>query len=217
MDRVKLVVQHRSETGTRNAKRLRAAGLIPGVLYGAGKPALPLVVESRELRSAVTTDAGTHAVIDVLFEGTKTAHVAIVKDMQLDAVRHVVTHVDLQEIKLTDKIETTVVVHFEGTPHGVKMGGMLDINTHEVTVVGLPTDIPEHLDVDVEALEMGDVAHVSDLIVPENIQVLDDPDEVVCSVLAPKIVEEEVEEVEGEAAATEPEVVGKPEAEEGAE
>lgn len=216
MDRVKLVVHHRNETGTRNAKRLRAQGLIPGVLYGAGKPAMPLAVEGRELRAAVATESGTHAVLDVVFEGTKTAHVAIVKDMQLDAVKHLVTHVDLQEIKLTDKIETTVAVHVEGTPHGVAMGGMLDVNTHEVTVEGLPTDIPDHLIVRVDALEMGDVAHVSDLVVPEGITVLDDPDEVVCSVLAPKVLAEE-EEAEAEVTAGEPEIVGQPETEEGAE
>lgn len=217
MDRVTLVVQHRDQIGTRNAKRLRAQGLIPGVLYGAGKPATPLAVEGRELRSAVATEAGMHAVLDVVFAGTKKAHVAIVKDIQLDKVKNIVTHVDLQEIKLTDKIETTVIVQVEGTPHGVMMGGMLDINTHEVTVEGLPTDIPDRLVMQVEALEMGDVAHVSDLQVPGNIRVLDDPDEVICSVLAPKVVAAEVEEVEAEAAPEEPEIVGKPEAEEGAE
>ena len=221
MERVKLVVEHRDDKGTRNSKRLRKQGLIPGVLYGAGKPAATIAVEAVDLRSATTTESGLHAVLDVVFKGTKKTHVAIVKDMQLDPVKHHITHIDLQEIKLTDKIETTVTVHVEGVPNGVKMGGILDVASHEVAVEGLPTDIPEHLVVNVEALEIGDVARVSDLIVPDTIKVLEVPEAVICSVVAPKVVEEEVVEEEGvegaEAGEAEPELVGKEETEEGAE
>lgn len=217
MDRVKLVVHHRDDTGTRMAKRLRKKGLIPGVLYGAGKPATMIAVESRDLRAATATAAGMHAVLDVVFEGTKTGHTAIVKDLQLDTMKHTVKHVDLQEIKLTDKIETVVTIHVEGAPQGVKMGGMLEIATHEVTVEGLPTAIPEHLVLNAEAMEIGDVARVRDLVVPEGVVVLADLDDVVCSVLAQKLAEEEGEEEAAEGGAAEPEIVGKGEGEAGAE
>ena len=104
-----------------------------------------------------------------------------------------------------------MTVTLEGTPVGVSLnGGLLDIISREVTVSALPTDIPEHLTLNVEKLDVGDVAHVSDLTAPENVTILDDPDLVVCSVLAPRLAEEEP--IEGEAVA-EPEVVGEREAE----
>jgi len=212
MERVNLVVQQRDDTGSRTARRLRKQGLIPGVLYGAGKPGSAIVVVDRALYEAINTEAGTHAVLDVTFEGQKRTHTVIVKDLQVDKVKNLVTHVDLQEIKLSDPIETTVTVHFEGTPHGVKMGGLLDITEHEVIVSGLPTDIPEHLTFDVEALEVGEHARIGDLQSPEGITILNDADDVLCTILAPKVVVEEAEEeaAEGaEAGEGEPEVVGK--------
>jgi large subunit ribosomal protein L25 len=216
MERVKLVVKHRDETGSRAVRRLRKQGVIPGVLYGSGKPATAITVEAPLLRAAVTTAAGMHAVLDVVFEGQKRGHTAIVKDLELDKVRHVVTHVDLQEIRLDETIQTTVGIQVEGTPHGVKMGGVLDIVEHEVAIEGLPTDIPEHLTLNIEELDIGDVARIKDIIVPDTIKILDDLDEAVCTVLTPRVVVEEVEEVAEEAAA-EPEVVGKAEGEEPSE
>jgi large subunit ribosomal protein L25 len=208
MERVKLVVHQRDDTGTRNAKRLRRKGMIPGVLYGAGKPAAAIAIEASALRAAMTTDSGSHAVLDVSFEGQKKMHVAIVKDYALDKVKRTITHVDLQEIRLTDPIETTVSLQIEGTPHGVKMGGVLDITEHELTIRGLPTDIPEHLTLNVEALDIGDHARLGDIVVPEGITIVGDPEETVCTVLVPK-VEEEPEEVAVPEAEGEPEMVGK--------
>ena len=213
MERLKLVVKPRDAAGSREARRLRRSGLIPAVLYGSGKPAVSIAVSEHDLRDAVGTVAGLHAVLDVVIEGHKQPHVAIVKEYELDKVKHVVTHVDFQEIKLTERIESNVAVTLEGTPVGVKIGGgLLDVVTREVTVSALPTDIPEHITLQVEALDVGDVAHVADLQAPANVTILDDPDEVVCSVLAPRVAEVVGEEGE-EAAAAEPEVVGEREAE----
>ena len=161
--------------------------------------------------------AGTHAILDVTFEDQKRSHKAIVKDMTLDSVKSIVIHVDLQEIRLDETIETTVSIRFEGEPEGVKSGGMLDESTREVTVKGLVTAIPEHLVVDVSELDMNETLKVSDLAVPEGIEIVNDPEEVLCSVLPPRKVEVE-EGVEGEeaveaAAAAEPEIVGKKEEE----
>ena len=125
-------------------------------------------------------------------------------------------HVDLQEIRLDETIETTVSIRFEGEAKGVKAGGMLDESTREVTVKGLVTAIPEHLVVDVSELDMNETLQVSDLVVPEGIEIMAEADEVLCSVLPPRKVEEEVvegeEAVEG-VAAVEPELVGKKEEE----
>jgi len=216
MERVKLVVKPRDAAGSREARRLRRSGLIPAVLYGSGKPAVSIAVSEHDLRDAVGTVAGLHAVLDVVIEGHKQPHVAIVKEYELDKVKHVVTHVDFQEIKLTERIESNVAVTLEGTPVGVKIGGgLLDVVTREVTVSALPTDIPEHIALDVEELDVGGVARVSDLQVPDNVTILDDPDEVVCSVLAPRVAEVAAAEEGEEAAAApaEPEVVGEREAE----
>ena len=212
MDRVKLVVHPRDVDGSREARRLRRRGLIPAILYGSGKPAVSISVEEQALRAAVGTGAGLHAVLDVMIDGHSQPHVAIVKEYELDKVKHFVTHVDFQEIKLTDLIESNVTVTLVGTPVGVSLnGGLLDVISREVTVSALPTDIPEHLTLNVEELDVGDVAHVADLVAPENVTILDDPDEVICSVLAPRLAE--AEPIEGEAVPAEPEVVGDGEAE----
>ncbi len=210
MERVKLEVTPRSETGTRPSRRLRKQGLIPGVLYGSGKEAQPFAVDERHLREALNTEAGLHAILDVTFEGKRRPHIAVLKQHQLDTVRHVVTHIDLQEIRLDEPIDSTVSIVVEGTSVGVKQGGMLDLLTHEVTVHGLPGDIPEHLTLDVTPLGIGDHGRVTDLSVPDNVVVLDDPEGIICSILAPRVVEEvAVEEVAAEAAPVEPGLVGE--------
>jgi large subunit ribosomal protein L25 len=213
MDNVSIVVQKRDVTGTRASKRLRKAGLIPGVIYGHGHDAVLFAVAPHALRAALSTTAGTHAILNVTFEDQKGGHKAIVKDMTLDSVKSTVIHVDLQEIRLDETIETTVAIRFEGEAVGVKSGGMLDESTREVTVKGLVTAIPEHLVVDVSELDMNDTLKVSDLAVPEGIEIVNEPEEVLCSVLPPRKVEVE-EGVEGEeaveaGAAAEPEIVGK--------
>jgi large subunit ribosomal protein L25 len=222
MDKVSLVVQKRDVTGTRNAKRLRKSGLIPGVLYGHGKAATVISVDPHALRAALSTNAGTHAVLEVTYEGQKSSHHAIVKELELDRVKSTIIHIDLQEIRLDETIETTVTVNFIGEAKGVKTGGMLDESTREINVRGLVTAIPEHFELDISDLDVNDTAKISDLVAPEGIEILDEPDQVICSVLPPRKVEEEVEEgaeaALGEGAeAAEPEMVGKTDKEEAAD
>ncbi len=218
MENVNIVVHKRDVTGSRAAQRLRKAGLIPGVIYGHGKDAVLIAVEPHVLREALSTDAGLHAVLNVTFEGQKRGHKAIVKEMELDKVKHNVTHVDLQEIRLDEVIESVVAIHFEGESKGVKAGGLLEEAIREVTVKGVVTEIPEHLVMDISDLDVNGTLKVSDLQVPEGIEVLADPDDVLCSVLPPRVVaeaeeaEEAAEAVEG-AAPSEPELVGKKEEE----
>jgi len=221
MDKVSIVVQPRDLTGSRAARRLRKAGLIPGVLYGHGNEATMFAVDPHTLRVALSTGAGTHAVLAITVEGHKRAHNAIIKDMELDPVKSTLTHIDLQEIRLDETIETTVAVHFEGEAQGVKEGGVLDESTREVTVRGLVTAIPEHLVLDISEMDVNDTAKVGDLVVPEGLEIVDDLEQVLCSVLPPRKVEEEVEEGAVEAAEGapegEPEIVGKGDKEEEAD
>jgi large subunit ribosomal protein L25 len=212
MEKVKLIVKQRDAAGSRASRRLRREGLIPGVLYGHGNPAQSLAVEPAALREALSTEAGRHAVLEITFEGQKKVHRAIVKELELDKVKHNVIHLDLEEVRLDQVVESQVAVHFEGTSAGVKMGGMLDETTREVTVRGLVTDIPEHLAADISELGLGDSLHVSDLAVPDGLEVLDDPEAVLCSILAPRKLEPEEEEAleaAEEAPEAEPEVVGR--------
>lgn len=219
MDNVSIVVHKRDVTGSRAVNRMRKSGLIPGVLYGHGKDAVLIAVEPHVLREALSTSAGLHAVLDVTVEGQKRGHKAIVKELELDKVKHNVTHIDLQEIRLDETIETKVAVRFEGESKGVKAGGVLEEAIREVTVKGVVTAIPEHLVMDITELEVNATLKVADLQVPEGIEVLDDPEEVLCSVLPPRKAVEELEVEEGEeavaaeAAPAEPELVGKKEEE----
>jgi large subunit ribosomal protein L25 len=213
MDNVNIVVHKRDVTGSRAAKRMRKAGLIPGVIYGHGNDAVLIAVEPHVLREALTTDAGLHAVLNVTFEGQKRGHKAIVKEMELDRVKSTVTHIDLQEIRLDETIETTVAVHFEGESTGVKAGGILEEAVREVTVKGIVTEIPEHLVMDISELDVNETLKMSDLQVPEGITVLGDPDDVLCSVLPPRVAMEGEEEAAEAPAAAEPELVGKKEEE----
>jgi large subunit ribosomal protein L25 len=214
MDRVKLVVSERTETGTRAVKRLRRQNLIPGVLYSAGRDAVSFTIPAHDLREAMTTGAGRHAVLDVVFEGHKRAHAAVIKDMQLDVVKRTITHIDLHEIQLDEPIDTKVSVQLEGTPAGVKEGGVLEMVSHEISVRGLPADIPEHVTVNVDELAVGQGVRIKDLVLPEGLTALDDPDETLVHVVQPRAEEVEPEAVEE--AAAEPGVAGKGE-EQGAE
>ena len=209
MEKVSIVVQSRDATGSSAARRLRKSGRIPGVLYGHGKEATMVAVEPHVMRAALSTSAGTHAVLGVTIEGTKGTRTAIIKEFTLHPTRGTATHFDMQEIRLDEVIESIVAVRFEGEAIGTKAGGVLDESLREVTVKGLPTDIPQYLVLDISGLDINDTAKVADLVVPENVVVMADPEQVLCSVLPPRKVEEEIEEGVEEA---EPGVVGQEDA-----
>lgn len=196
---MKLRVQKRPERGSRNARRLRAQGLIPGVLYGNGDPQA-IVVAERDLRTAVTGASGLHAILDVVVEGQEAVHPSVLADMQQDPIRGTLSHIDLREVRLDRPIQASVVVQLVGEPEGVKTGGILSLVTREIHVEALPGNIPEHLEADVSAMEVGDVLRLEDLRLVSAVTFLDDPHEtVIATVSAPRVeVEAEVEEVEGE-------------------
>jgi large subunit ribosomal protein L25 len=206
-DRIKLEVEERPDRGSRNSRRLRAQGLIPGVLYGKGH-SRAIVVPERELRTVLTGSSGLHAILDVVVAGQKTVHASILSDYQQDPIRGTVSHIDLREVRLDQPIHATVVVQLVGESEGVKNGGILSLVTRELNVEALPMEIPEHIDADVSSLEVGDALRLEDLPLVENVLFLDDLYEtVIATVSAPRVevepeVEEELEgeEVEGEAA-----------------
>ena len=201
-ERVKLEVKPRESRGSAESRRLRARGLVPGVLYGRGKSAHPFCVEERELRRALTGDHGLHAILDVVFDGQKSAHHAVLKEYQLDPTRARLLHVDLHEVRLDQPIHAQVVVELVGESEGVKEGGVLTQVAREVNVEALPMEVPDHLELDISAMVIGDSMRLSDLRVPQGVTLLDDLETVLATVTPPtriELPEEAVEEEEAEA------------------
>jgi large subunit ribosomal protein L25 len=196
-ERVRLDVKQRERTGSRESRRLRAEGLVPGVLYGRGKSPHPICVPERELRRALTGDHGLHAILDVVLDGQKTTHASILKEAQRDPVKGRVLHVDLQEVRLDQPITAQVVVELVGEPTGVTEGGVLSQVVREINVEALPMEIPDRLELDVSGMAIGDTLRLVDLPVREGVTYLDDPEEtVLATVTMPtRVVEPEEEEV----------------------
>jgi large subunit ribosomal protein L25 len=212
-ERVRLEVKDRDSRGSGEARRLRREGLVPGVLYGRGKTPHAFCVEQRELRRAFSGPAGTHAILDVVLDGQKTPHHAILKAVQQDPLRGGVIHVDLHEVRLDQPIQAQVAVQLVGEPRGVTEGGVLSQVNREVRVEGLPMDIPDHLELDVSDMAIGDTMRLADLPPREGVTYLDDPEEIVlANVTVPtQIVEPEPEEEELEEGVEVPEGEEAPE------
>ncbi|MGH3080110.1 MAG: 50S ribosomal protein L25 [Gaiellaceae bacterium] len=197
-ERVKLEVLERETRGSAASRRLRREGLIPGVLYGRGKTPHAFCVPERELRKALTGPAGLHAILDVVLDGQKTSHASILKDYQSDVITGRLTHIDLQEVRLDQPIEAQVVIELVGEAQGSVEGGVLSQVSREINVEALPLEVPERIEVDVTAMQMGDTLRLSEVAVPEGVTFLDDPEEtVIATVTVPtQIVEPEPEEEE---------------------
>jgi large subunit ribosomal protein L25 len=197
-ERVKLEVEQRETRGSAATRRLRRQGLIPGVLYGRGQNPHPFCVPERELRRALTGPAGLHAILDVVLDGQKTTHSSILKDYQQDVITGRLAHIDLQEVRLDQPIHAQVVIELVGEAQGSIEGGVLSQVTREINVEALPLEVPERIEVDISAMQMGDTLRLAEVAVQEGVKFLDDPDEtVVATVTVPtQIVEPEPEEEE---------------------
>ena len=190
MERVPLEVEAREPGPSSAARALRRTGKIPGVLYGAGRKPSSFAVATTVLRTALTGEAGRHAVLDVTIPGEKAAIPAILKEFQLDPIRDRVTHVDLLAIRLDEPIEARATVNLIGEPRGVKFdGGVLEQPTHEITIRGLPSSLVDHIDVDVSDLGVGDSLKLTDVTAPEGITFPGDQDLVLATVTGSSPVE----------------------------
>jgi large subunit ribosomal protein L25 len=217
-ERVKLQVRERERLGSADARRLRREGFIPGVLYGNGKQPHAISIPERDLRRVLTGSSGLHAILDVVLEGQSTTHASILKDFQQDPIRGHISHVDLQEVRLDQPIQAAVTVQLVGEPEGVKEGGVLSQVQREINVEALPMEIPDHIDLDVTGMAIGDTLRLADLRAQDGIKYLDDPEEtVLATVTLPTKVEEpepEAEELEeGEVPEGEVPPEGQPEGE----
>ena len=204
----------RQDTGKGVSRKLRAAREVPGVIYGSGRQPQPLTVNSRDFERLAERVRITSTVIELALDG-KTAR-TLIRELQRDPIKRTVIHVDFQELVAGEKVTVSVPLRFTGTPEGVKTGGgILEETMHQLEVTCDPANIPDHIDVDVTALTIGHSLHVGDVKLPEGVEVVDDPEQTIAVVSAPK-AEEEVAPVEGAApeAAAEPELIRKPKDEE---
>ncbi len=202
MASVDLSVASRSDNGKGVARKLRADNQIPAVLYGHDMDgARPIAMQSMAFRKALMTRAGLRVILNLTVDGAD-KRVAIIRDVQRHPLSQDILHADLLAIDFTQPVEVDIPIHAIGTPIGVKTeGGVLGWAQRELMVRVLPSNIPESIEVDVTELHVGMSIHVSDLKT-DGFEVLEDPEQTICSVASTKIEEEPVEAelAEGEVA-----------------
>jgi large subunit ribosomal protein L25 len=195
-DSTALTITPREAAGSREARRLRRTGEVPGVLYGGDAEPLAFQISARTLRNAL---AHAHAVLDVTVEGGASSP-AVVKEL----VRHPVTgdtmHLDLLRVRLDQAIQSTVILELTGTDEapGVVDGGVLEHVTRELTIEALPTDIPDAITHDVSAMQIGDTVTLEAVSPPAGVTLVDDPETVVATLTPPRLQVEPEEEIEEE-------------------
>jgi len=211
-----VAAESRTESGKSSNRRLRGRDLIPGVVYGAGREAVPVAVSPGAIVDILRSDSGENTLFDLEIGGERRK--VILKEFQREPIKGQLLHADFFEVALDKAIEVKVHIELEGTPVGVKnQGGLLDFVTRELEVECLPTQIPSRIVVNVTDLELGKHLRVSALTVPDSVTVLTEPEVVVASVVTPRADVAAAEE-EAEAAAegdegAEPEVAKKGKAE----
>ena len=199
MPQVTLNVEIREEKGHSAGRKLRREGRVPGVYYAHGDKAVTIVLNTRELKRVMNTEVN---ILDVVFPGNKIKK-SVLKDVQVDPITDEPVHVDLMGINLKEKIRLKIPVLLKGTPVGLKdQGGVLVHPTREIEVEGLPLDLPEHVEIDISDLSIGDSVTVANLESDKYVFVADEH-EVIANVIHPRVAEvttaeEEVEGEEGE-------------------
>ncbi len=180
--------QGRAETGKNVNRRLRAQGLIPGVVYGAGKQAVAVAVSPKEIGAILRSSSGENTLFDLELEGARRK--VILKQFQLEPLKGQLLHADFFELALDKRMKVKVHVELQGTPVGVKnQGGLLDFICRELECECLPADIPERITVDVSALELGQHFRVGEIQAPAKVTMLTDPEVVVAHVVVKRAEE----------------------------
>jgi len=196
METIKLEVQTREVDG--KANQLRKTKYVPGVYYGKGEKSIPVKIEYQAMRKAYI-EAGYSSLIDLNMDG-KTKKV-LIHDIQIHPLKGTIQHVDFLHVNLKQEITTEVPVEIEGVSPAVKdHGGVLNTVKHELEVKCLPTDIPHAITVNISGLlELSSAIYIKDIVLPKGVAILDDPDDVVVVVNAPRVEEETPIAAEGEA------------------
>lgn len=201
MATAELKARLRKETGKGPGRRIRAAGNVPGVLYGEGNDPVVLEFSFKDFYHVTHTRAGSNVILDLKIDGSPRGECkAIVREIQYHPVRRDVLHVDFQEISMAKQVHVSIPVLVVGEPLGVRTkGGVLEVLQREVEVSCLPADIPENLPIDVNELDVGDSLQVRHLSF-EMGEIIDEPDTTIVTIVAPTVIEEEPEAAEEEVA-----------------
>ena len=216
MAELTLEVSRREDGGKNVARRYRASGKVPAVVYGGHRDPVAIIVDRKTVSELIQkSDHGVRSIFLLKMSGTDQQRHAMIKEIQIDPISRRMTHIDFVRVTMDEKVRVTVPVHIEGTAIGVKEGGILDWQVRDLHVECLPGAIPDAINVDASNLGVHQYVRISELTLPEGVRVLDDPDRVVVGVTHAK-AEVEAAPAEVEAAApAEPEVIkkGKPEEE----
>jgi len=208
---VKLKAERRSATGRSAARKLKARGVVPAVIYGAKDKPQPLQLSERDINAMLSHASGENILVELEIDGDQSGRLALVQEIQHSAVRGDVLHIDFHAVSMDEKIHAEVPVETIGTANGVKnFGGLLEQNLRALAIECLPRDLPDRIVVDVSALNIGDSIHVRDLQLPPGVTTRVQLDLTAFSVLAPA---EEEEPVAAVATAAEPEVITEKKAE----
>lgn len=192
-----LNVELREATGKGASRSLRREEKIPAVVYGKGIEPCSITLSPKELKKAISTDAGLNTLITLKGNGVFADKVVIVKDMDVHPLRRVVRHADFQIVDMTKQVQVMVPVHAVGKSEGEKAGGNLNVIRKELEIICLPTAIPTSIDINVDALNIGDVIHIDDVTLPEGVEAPHDVNFTVITCVGRMIEKEETDE-EGE-------------------
>jgi len=207
-----LAGETRTETGKGVARKLRAAGRVPAVVYGHAREPQALSLTTRELEKLLSTISTGSTVVELTLGGATTK--TLIREVQRHPFKKQILHVDFQELVAGEKVSVEIPLVFVGVPEGVRLSGaILEQILHSIEVLVDPSNIPNHIDVDVTNLAMGHSLHVRELTLPAGLEVLSEEDATVCAVAAPRAAVEETP-AEGVEAIAEPELIRKPKEEE---
>lgn len=211
-----LSAKTRSNTGKGVARKLRAAGEVPAIIYGHKRSPLTLSLNAHELQLLLEKNPYQSTVIDLSFDG-KSAR-TLIREIQRHPFKKQILHVDFQELVAGEKVTVRVPIHFTGTADGVRNGGgIIDQTMHELEISVDPSQIPHHITVDVTPLTIGHSIHAGDIALPEGVTLLTDAKATVCVCAAPKVEAEPVVADAAAATPAEPELIRKAKEDEEAE
>jgi large subunit ribosomal protein L25 len=183
MQQKQLNIELRSKTGKGISRQLRSADMVPGVVYGKGMDPVAVSIKYRDLQNALAGEGGQNNLITLVGGGSLDQSMAIIADMQRDALKGTYRHVDLHRINMNEKLRVTVPVVLKGTAIGVKEGGLLDLAHHELHVECLPGNIPDHIEIDITELQIAHSIHINEIVLPEGVKLLENPKTPVVGVL----------------------------------
>ena len=199
MEKIELKASKRETVGNGPARELRRQGMIPAVLYGPKSESIMLSVVIRELESILKFgNIGQMLLNLVIQNGKKQSKTVMIKELQTQPVSGALLHIDFYEVAMDQKIKVSIPVVTTGEAVGVDLGGILQIVRHEVDVLCYPNEIPESIEVDISNMEIGDSLHIGDVPLDEVIELADEANFTIVTVLSPTVEEEEVEEEEME-------------------